>query len=81
MIKKIGVISDTHDNLPNVQNTPNIFYNNKITLVIHCGDFVAPFTLKAFKNLKCPLIGVIGNCDGEIDYLMKQAKQLDFSLF
>ncbi|HSA96377.1 MAG TPA: metallophosphoesterase, partial [Acidobacteriota bacterium] len=34
-------------------------------LVIHAGDFVAPFTALELKNLKCPVKAVFGNCDGE----------------
>ena len=78
---KIAIISDTHDNLPNVQIAADIFNKHNVSLVIHCGDFVAPFTLSTFKDLKCPLLGVFGNCDGEIDYLITQANKLNFSLF
>jgi len=79
-IQTIGIISDTHDNLPNVHIAVNIFNGNKVSLVIHCGDFVAPFTLVAFKELQCPLIGVFGNCDGEQKYLLTQARNFDFSI-
>ncbi|MEO0077353.1 MAG: metallophosphoesterase, partial [candidate division WOR-3 bacterium] len=58
-----------------------IFNQWKVSLVIHCGDFVAPFTLLTFKELQCPLIGVFGNCDGEKEYLLTQAKSLRFSIF
>jgi putative phosphoesterase len=81
MSEKIGIISDTHDNLPKVQIATNVFNDNNVSLVIHCGDFVEPFTLSAFKDLKCSLIGVFGNCDGEIDYFLTQAKKFDFSIF
>ncbi len=81
MIEKIGIISDTHDNLPNVRTATKIFNENNVSLVIHCGDFVAPFTLAAFKDLKCPLVGVFGNCDGEIDYLLTQAQKYNFSIY
>ncbi len=80
-IKTIGIISDTHDNLPNVHKAVDIFNKHKVFLVIHCGDFVAPFTLTAFKDLQCPLIGVFGNCDGEKDYMLTQAEKLKFSIF
>jgi len=81
MIEKIGIISDTHDNLPNVRTATKIFIDNNVSLVIHCGDFVAPFTLDAFKDLKCPLVGVFGNCDGEIDYLLTQAQKYNFLIY
>ena len=31
----------------------------------HAGDFVSPFTYKPLSNLKCRLIGVFGNNDGD----------------
>ncbi|MCX7784777.1 MAG: metallophosphoesterase [candidate division WOR-3 bacterium] len=77
----IGIISDTHDNLSNVLTAAKIFNQFQTSLVIHCGDYVAPFTLAAFKELKCPLIGVLGNCDGEQEGLMKQAQQLKFEIY
>lgn len=79
--QKIGIISDTHDNLPNVKKATEKFNNQRVLLVIHCGDFIAPFTLYVFKDLQCPLIGVFGNCDGEKDYLLTQAEKLKFSIF
>ena len=81
MITTIGIISDTHDNLPNVIEATKIFNSFEVDLVIHCGDFVAPFTLNSFKELRCPLLGVFGNCDGEHDYLLTQAKNLNFSIY
>lgn len=81
VIEVIGIISDTHDNLPNIKKSIEIFNQKNVSLVIHCGDFVAPFTLLAFKELQCPLIGVFGNCDGEKEYLLTQAKNLNFSVY
>jgi putative phosphoesterase len=77
----IGVISDTHDNLPNINKAVKIFNQKKVSLVIHCGDFVAPFVLDSFQELKCSLIGVIGNCDGEREYLKEKARNYNFSIF
>ncbi|MEO0092512.1 MAG: metallophosphoesterase [candidate division WOR-3 bacterium] len=77
----IGIISDTHDNLPNVLTAVKIFNQFPTSLVIHCGDYVAPFTLLAFKELRCPLVGVFGNCDGEQEGLSKQAQQLKFEIY
>jgi hypothetical protein len=33
--------------------------------VIHAGDYVAPFAVKEFANLRAPFHGVFGNNDGE----------------
>ncbi len=59
---KIGVISDTHDDILSVKKFVKIFKEHDIENVIHLGDFVAPPTVKLFKDFK--LIGVFGNNDG-----------------
>jgi len=71
---KIGIISDTHDNLPQIKKAVNIFNWEKVELVLHAGDFVSPFTFLEFKNLNCPLKGVFGNNDGDKLYLQEKFK-------
>jgi len=39
---KIAVISDSHDNLPNIEKMLDFINKNKIELMIHCGDLAAP---------------------------------------
>jgi putative phosphoesterase len=43
----------------------------KVELVLHAGDYIAPFVLSHFKPLKARLIGVFGNNDGEKEMLKK----------
>ena len=71
---KIGIISDTHDNLPQIKIAVEIFNREKVELVLHAGDFVSPFTFLEFKNLNCPLKGVFGNNDGDKLYLQEKFK-------
>ena len=71
---KIGIISDTHDNLPQIKKAVDIFNRRKVELVLHAGDFVSPFTFLEFKNLNCPLKGVFGNNDGDKLYLLEKFK-------
>lgn len=61
----IGVISDTHDHLRAIRLAVELFNSEGVELVVHAGDFVAPFTFKEFKNLEPKLWGVFGNNDGE----------------
>ncbi|NJF25291.1 metallophosphoesterase [Thermococcus sp. Bubb.Bath] len=61
----IGIMSDTHDNLPAIRKAVEFFNSRNVELVIHAGDFVAPFVAEELKNLKAPLKGVFGNNDGE----------------
>jgi hypothetical protein len=79
-MSKIGLISDTHDNLNMVNAAVKKFNELDLSLVIHCGDYIAPFTLENFQGLKVKLLGVFGNCDGEKEGLRKKAEELGFSL-
>ncbi|MDD3982363.1 MAG: metallophosphoesterase [Candidatus Omnitrophota bacterium] len=62
---KIGIISDTHDNLSMIAAAVKLFNRLKTDFVVHAGDFVAPFTVPEINKLKCPWKGVFGNNDGE----------------
>jgi uncharacterized protein len=62
---RIGIISDTHDNLPAVERAVNFFNKQKVSFVLHAGDYVAPFTIAYINKLFCDWRGVFGNNDGE----------------
>ena len=61
----IGIMADSHDNLTKIKKAVEIFNEKKCSLVIHAGDFVAPFAAKELDKLNCPVKAVYGNCDGE----------------
>jgi putative phosphoesterase len=63
---RIGIISDTHDHRRNVTQAVEIFARRGVEYVLHGGDIVAPFTAKAFAELRqARFIAVFGNNDGE----------------
>lgn len=62
---KIGIISDTHDNLPKIEKAVRLFNKKKVGFVLHAGDFIAPFAILKLKNLACDWLGIFGNNDGE----------------
>ena len=68
----IGLISDTHDNLPVIEKAVKRLNEEKVELVLHAGDYVAPFVVPKFKALNCKLIGVFGNNDGDHELLRKR---------
>jgi len=68
---KIGIISDTHDDLENVQKSIDLFNAEGTNYVIHAGDYVFPGVVREFENLDAKLIGVLGNNDGERLLLLK----------
>jgi putative phosphoesterase len=69
---RIGVIADTHDNLPAIDKAIKRLNDEKVDLVLHAGDYVAPFVIPRFKALKAKLIGVFGNNDGDHEFLKKR---------
>ena len=60
---KIGVVSDTHNNLKNIETIINLFNEIKVPIVIHTGDISNANTLEQFSKLNSKLIGVYGNND------------------
>ncbi|AEC51032.1 hypothetical protein PNA2_0115 [Pyrococcus sp. NA2] len=69
---KIGIMSDTHDNLPAIRMAVEFFNKEGVELVLHAGDFVAPFVAKELSKLNAPLKGVFGNNDGEREGLKER---------
>ncbi len=68
----VGLVADTHDRLPVVEKTVKRFNEEKVELVLHAGDYVAPFVIPKFKELKAKLVGVFGNNDGDRELLKKR---------
>ena len=68
---KLGILSDTHDRMPFIEQAVKVFNEREMDLVIHVGDYCAPFSLEPLKGLKMDWIGVFGNNDGEIQGLLK----------
>jgi len=68
----VGIISDTHDNLPMVEKAIKRLNEEKVGLVLHAGDYVAPFVIPKFKDLQARLVGVFGNNDGDHELLKKR---------
>ena len=71
---KLGLISDTHDDVENVKKAIRIFKNNNINSVIHLGDYISPPIIRLFKGMK--LIGVFGNNDGYKTGLIKAFNEI-----
>ena len=68
----LGLMADTHDNLPMVEKAVKRLNEEKVEMVLHAGDYVAPFVIPKFRDLKARLIGVFGNNDGDRELLKKR---------
>jgi len=62
---KLGVMSDSHDHVPNIRRAVEVMNDRGVDLVVHAGDFVAPFAVLPLADLACPVVAVFGNNDGE----------------
>lgn len=61
----IGVLSDSHDNVPLIRKALGILKEKGAELLLHAGDFVAPFAVKVILESFERFLGVFGNNDGE----------------
>ena len=65
-LMKIGAIADTHDNVTKISQAVKFFNEQEeLEVVVHAGDFVSPFAVAAMTGLKCRLVAVFGNNEGE----------------
>jgi len=62
---KIAIISDTHDNVPNLEKALKWMKDNNIEALIHCGDLCAPSILKTIlaPQFAGPIHMVFGNVE------------------
>lgn len=84
---KIGILSDTHDHLENLARAMQILNARGVGLVLHLGDWVAPFVplflvKTAPEPLRCPLKGIFGNNDGDYFLFLRvlASQQLDVEI-
>ncbi|MDY6903623.1 MAG: YfcE family phosphodiesterase [Thermodesulfobacteriota bacterium] len=73
---RIAVMSDSHDNIPNMRKAVAEIRKRDCEMIIHCGDFVAPFMLTELEQAEIPVHGVFGNNDGDQYLLTRNALTL-----
>jgi hypothetical protein len=69
----IAIMSDSHDNIWNLEKALTLIRNEGAEMIIHCGDFVAPFMLRELETANIPVYGVLGNNDGSQFLLARTA--------
>jgi putative phosphoesterase len=77
---KIGIISDTHDDISNTNKAIDIFKENNVEAVLHAGDIISPPIILEFKRLTdlgIKFFGILGNNDGEEQGLKSMFKQIN----
>ena len=79
---KIGVISDTHNQMNLIRKALQTFKDEKVGMIIHAGDMDLASVLEEFKEAEVPIRMVLGNIDQEPELFLEKARSLglDFTL-
>ena len=62
---KIGILSDSHDRMRLLERAMEFFRDQDLHFLIHAGDFISPFAVRAALDFPGRVVGVFGNNDGE----------------
>lgn len=73
---KVGLISDTHDRLPALEQALAYFSAAGIDTLIHPGDVIAPFSARRLAAFGGRLFITYGNNDGEREGLRRVLPQI-----
>jgi uncharacterized protein len=79
---KIGLLADTHDRLPAIAELVKQLQAGGAGMLLHAGDFCAPFSLGPIEDAQVSLAGVFGHTDGDQQGLVTRAQSaLGIELF
>jgi putative phosphoesterase len=71
---RVGLMSDSHDRVPAIAEFVKQLQAAGIGMVLHAGDFCAPFSLSPFEEANMSLAGVFGKNDGDPTGLRARAQ-------
>jgi putative phosphoesterase len=60
---RIGLISDSHDHLPNLRHALRELTGRGVKTVFHCGDLISPFVTRELGHFDGEVHTVFGNND------------------
>jgi putative phosphoesterase len=70
---RVGLLADTHDRLPAVATLVRLMADRGARMLLHAGDFCAPFSLQPLLEPQLPVGGVFGRNDGDRQGLLAKA--------
>ena len=70
---KVGLLADTHDRLPAIAALVRLMADRGAAMLLHAGDFCAPFSIDAVLGPQLPVGGVFGHNDGDRQGLVAKA--------
>lgn len=72
---KLGVLSDTHNNMANLEQALEILHREGVDVLIHCGDLTTPETACRLQGFR--VHHVIGNGDYASGEILHALQSLD----
>ncbi|AAL65017.1 metallophosphoesterase [Pyrobaculum aerophilum] len=76
-------VSDSHDNIAAIKKLGDALRSRGVSLVIHAGDWVSPFTARFLREAVgegVRVVGVWGNNEGERPYFLEVAKKFNVEI-
>jgi uncharacterized protein len=70
---RVGVMADSHDRVPAVAEIVRQMQGAGVSMLIHAGDYCAPFALRPIEEASMSLAGVFGKNDGDTQGLLAKA--------
>jgi uncharacterized protein len=70
---KVGLLADTHDRLPAIAALVRLAAERGAEMLLHAGDFCAPFAIEPLLAPQLPVGGVFGHNDGDRQGLLGKA--------
>ena len=62
---RIAILSDTHDNIPNLRAAVTYCNAYTVSVIIHCGDLISPFMLPVLAEFGGAAHLIYGNNAGD----------------
>ena len=72
---RVGLLADSHDRVPAIAEFVRRLHESGVGMVLHAGDYCAPFSLQPFLDSSMALAGVFGRNDGDRQGLRAKAAQ------
>lgn len=78
---KFAIVSDSHDNEPNIIKAVNYINKRGITFIIHCGDIASAETARFIaQKFKGEIHAVTGNVSASPEAIKKKTEEYNFTL-
>ncbi|MFC1753929.1 YfcE family phosphodiesterase [Thermoproteota archaeon] len=71
---KVGIISDTHDNITNTKKAIAKLKELKVEALIHCGDLASGFMVNILDEIGVPIYFTFGNAEGVVTQILRKAE-------